>query len=416
MLNKSFIFIALLSVSILHAGAQAGGALNRARNAAEQATKQATDAAQKATGQPAAQPAEGQSVIPGASSSSGLSSAQQAAVAKLLDPSKRSAPRVAELGEGAERPGGELRKFFQEMPQKSVADVQAFKAKLEAHHAENLEIFALLFDFQGNAADFVENSHERDITQTRTKDGVRNAMGISSADEELKNELVRYKDIIGRARQSVSESAKITISGDMASGNASYRVESFTIGIHFLGVQDDEFLFFVTDRTRPNNRRVTPVENPQFVAEATRYDQLQNLLKRGETNENQYEEYWKALIALQVMVPAQKRSLAMQEKSPVPSAQMNDAALTAKMLRLVQARYPDMGIVQVVIIEPAWRPVHNALGQIIHRIINTSMIYPRGNGYVMTTFSFIEPYAGGGNYGETQPHGIGTDSVAVDYK
>jgi hypothetical protein len=345
-----------------------------------------------------------------------LSAAQQAAVGKLLDESKRTAPLVAELGEGAERPGGELRLFFQQMPQKTVAEVQEFKTRLEARHAENLEIFTLLFDFQGDAAEFVETAHERDVSQTSLKEGVREAMGNSFADDRLRGELTRYKTFFATARQAVSHNARIIINGDMASGNASYTVEQMTVGIHFLGVQDDVHLFFVTDRNYPGNRRITPIDNAQFVAEATRYDQLQNLLKRGDTNEGQYEEYWKALIALQVMVPAQRASIARQERAPVPAAQMNNAALNAKMLNLVQQRYPDMGIVHLVIIEPAWRPVHNALGQIIHRTINTSIIYPRGNGYSMTTFSFIEPYNGNGNYGETQPHGIGTDIVAVDYK
>ena len=122
------------------------------------------------------------------------------------------------------------------------------------------------------------------------------------------------------------------------------------------------------------------------------------------------------MASLQRLVEAQKNAMGMQEKASVPASKMNDAALTAKMLKLAQQKYPDMGVVRVIIIEPAWRPIQNQLGQIIHRIINTSMIYPRGGSYVMTTVSFIEPYAGNGKYGETQAHGIGTDIVAVDYK
>jgi hypothetical protein len=86
------------------------------------------------------------------------------------------------------------------------------------------------------------------------------------------------------------------------------------------------------------------------------------------------------------------------------------------MLKLAQEAYPTWGIVRLIIDEPAWRPETNALGQIIHRRINTKIIYPRDGGFQMVTLSFIEPYAGGGNYGEARPFGIGTDNTAVDYR
>jgi hypothetical protein len=74
--------------------------------------------------------------------------------------------------------------------------------------------------------------------------------------------------------------------------------------------------------------------------------------------------------------------------------------------------------VRLIIAESAWRPETNALGVIIHRQISTKIILPRasGGGFIMRTLSFIEPYSGGGTYGEARPFGIGTDEVAVDYK
>jgi hypothetical protein len=131
---------------------------------------------------------------------------------------------------------------------------------------------------------------------------------------------------------------------------------------------------------------------------------------------SQFHEYWVADIARGTMAIAQRNSKAKEVKQPVPASQMNDAALTAKMLKMAQDAYPTWGIVRLIIAESAWRPETNALGQIIHRRINTKIILPRSGGdYIMRTLSFIEPYAGG-SYGEARPFGIGTDEVAVDYK
>jgi hypothetical protein len=131
---------------------------------------------------------------------------------------------------------------------------------------------------------------------------------------------------------------------------------------------------------------------------------------------HQYDEYWIADVAKSTMAIAQRNSRAKEVKAAVPSPKMNDAALTAKMLKMAQDAYPTWGIVRLIIDESAWRPETNALGQIIHRRINTKIILPRSSGgFIMRTLSFIEPYAGG-SYGEARPFGIGTDEVAVDYK
>jgi RNA-binding protein YhbY len=175
-------------------------------------------------------------------------------------------------------------------------------------------------------------------------------------------------------------------------------------------VRDDKTVFV-------NGGLIAPLDNATFVAECIKLDIVQTLLKK-ETDDSkaQRDQYWLALSAIQSLVQAQRNSMAGQEKVAVPAAQMNDAALTARMLKMAQDAYPTWGIVRLIIVESAWRPETNALGQIIHRRINTKVIYPRGNGFVMTKLSFIEPYSGGGTYGEARPFGIGTDTVAVDYK
>jgi len=389
-----------LTATTISVQAQLGGALNRARSAAGQATQNVpSTVTEKAT-----QVATTQM----------LSSEQQNALAKLLDESKRTAPKVKELSD-YQRDYELIRNWFGKAESKSVGDVQtkesaqAFKAAIEARTAENREIFCALFQVPANY-DCSKLTDDYDFgfrgNAPSIKDEVRSANDAAySAGDNLKQELENYQMVLSLAADLVPRGK---IEGDIQTG-AAITIDDLRAGLFRVRQKDGQLVFYDV------NGLIAPCENAQFVRECTKLDVVQTLLKK-ENSETQSDQYWLALTAIQRLVQAQRNSMSMQEKVPVPASQMNNATLNAKMLKLAQQKYPDMGIVKIIIIESAWRPQQNALGQIIHRLINTRMIYPRGNGYIMTTLSFMEPYAGNGNYGETQAYGIGTDSAAVDYK
>jgi len=400
--------VVILAVSI-QVQAQLGGAVNRARNAAQQTVRNATEQATQATGNNAAG-----NIISNSVATATLSSEQRTAIAKLQDESQRNAPKVKELSD-YQRDFDLIRDWFGKAAMKPVGLVQtresaqAFKAAIEARTAENREIFCALFQVPANY-DCSKLTDDYDFSfmgnSPNIKDEVRAVSdAVVSAGEELRKELENYQVVLALAADLVPRGK---IEGDIQTG-ATITIDDLRAGLFRVGSKDGKFVFY--------NRagQVAPCDEDQFVRECKKLDIVQILLK-NEGSEKQSDQYWLALASLHRFNEAQRNSKGMEEKVPVPSPSMNDAALTAKMLRLAQGRYSDMGIVQVVIIEPAWRPVRNALGVIIHRTINTSMIYPKGGGYAMTTLSFIEPYTGNGNYGETQAHGIGIDLVAVDYK
>jgi hypothetical protein len=142
-----------------------------------------------------------------------------------------------------------------------------------------------------------------------------------------------------------------------------------------------------------------------------------NILFYQDWAKDQPDEYLMVKLALEKLPEIQENSAKLQQKVPMPASQMNDAALNAKMLQLAKAQYPDWNVVKIIIVDAAWIPETNALGQIIRRRINTSMIHQATkSGWLMETLNFAQPYTGNGNYGETQIHAIGTDRAAVDYK
>jgi hypothetical protein len=398
--------IALILAASIHVQAQLGGALNRAKEAVQSGSS-GTSGQQTTTAQPAQTAA-----APAATAQ--LPAAQRAAIEKLNDESKRTAPKVAELVKDADSPGGAISKFFEDFDKIPVADIQAFKAKIEARNTENIEIFGALWEVPGNAAEFVENSHERDIGGQSFKSGVSEALSTQVPANNLLEELANYKRVMGWAQRLVNQMAKVKIDGDLASGKANTTVEEILVGQHTLGWRNEQWVFLIPG---PDGHPIiAPADDAQFQSERAKYTNAVWLLNKAGSN-TQYHEYWVADIARGYIFQAQRNSIAMETKLPVPAAQMNDAALTARMLKMAQDAYPTWGVVRLIIAESAWRPETNALGQIIHRRINTKIILPRSSGeYIMRTLSFIEPYSGGGTYGEARPFGIGTDEVAVDYK
>lgn len=333
------------------------------------------------------------------------------AIAKLTDESKRETPKVWALEYGADEGGGSTgsdRKnhatYIINLQTKTREEVEPFKKELEARHAENMAIYAALFDTTGFSK---SQNIEQDVKAMVYKPGAQEALSSTTKHHALVEEILRYHALMWKARGAVTEWARIEIKNGRA------EVDHLQVGIHFVTQRDGEFYFIYNDG---GENVVGPADAEMYEWARTRYSNLA-LLLRKEPPAEQYPELAVAQIANQFIFKAQKNSLAKEEKKPVPASQMNDAALTAKMLKQAQEKYPTWGIVKLIIVESAWRPEHNALGVIIHRRINTKIILPRSSGgYIMRTLSFIEPYNGNGTYGEVRPFGIGTDESAVDYK
>ena len=402
MIFRAMTMIALALAFSIQADAQLGGAINRARNAVNSATGN--------TGNTATD-----NVINNTVASAKLTPEQRDAIAKLTDESKRKAKKSAMLSSDGPR----LSDWFtgqmggKSFPDRTPEELQALKAEIEPRHAENVEIYCTLWEIEGDCKKFVE-SHDFDrVVQPSIKPEVREALNSPFAGDELEKELGRYNAIMGYAKQYVRPYAKIKIDGDFSTGSATTTVESLTAGVYFVRYFDNVPYFAIMDER--GNPVITPASEQAYNQVRNGFTNAQWVL-RIDGSAYQYEDYWVADVAKSTMAIAQRNSKAKETKLPVPTPKMNDAALTAKMLKLAQEAYPTWGIVRLIIDESAWRPETNALGVIIHRRINTKIILPRsGGGYIMRTLSFIEPYAGG-SYGEARPFGIGTDEVAVDYK
>ena len=436
--------MALMLAVNFSAHAQLGGALNRVRQAAQKATQavdaatgnnsagqnsgnpitEAASTAASAAGVPAATPGYGENVPQ-------LTAAERAALDKIMDESKRSAPLVPELSDriklgelmqgSIDRGTAGTQLGFRWTPQEAAA----FKEGLIARTAENLELISVLYKVPEvhrdnlwgmlDDYDFENLNYGGKITKEPLSmtDGVfQNFSDTSDARDKLTGELKSYQTLITMATRRVPK-------GTVKHG-ADNEIEivfdrPIQVGLCAQGPDENGNQVFWSEGPA-GKPIITPVAQDMFRARCIEYDIFQTLLKRENVEPaGQRDEYWLALQALQTIVQAQRNSLAMQEKVPVPTPKMNNAALTAEMLKLAQEAYPSWGIVKLIIDEAAWRPETNALGVIIHRIINTKIILPQSGGYVMRTLSFIQPYAGG-SYGATRAHGIGTDNTAVDYK
>ena len=399
--------IAVILAASINVQAQLGGALNRAREAVQSGSS-GTSGQQSTTAQPA-QPAATTPAAAQPAAAAQQPANQRAAIEKLNDPSKRTAKPVTELTGDQDMPGSDLRNFFTGFEKKTSESVKAFKTAIDARHAENIEIYGALFEVPGNVAEFVNNSHERDIRAQRFKPGVEKQLKTVSSGDALMQEIINYNAIMSRAAGLAPKGTVVRL----PDGKFEITIDWSRAGILSGMLQERDGRTVFVDIHKSG--MITPLDNVTFAGECQKYDNVQTLLK-NENSEMQRDEYWLALQSIHTLVQTQRNSMSGQQKAPVPAAQMNDAALTAKMLKLAQAEYPTWGIVRLIIVESAWRPETNALGQIIHRRINTKIILPRGkDGYIMRTLSFIEPYAGG-SYGEARPFGIGTDEMAVDYK
>ena len=229
-----------------------------------------------------------------------------------------------------------------------------------------------------------------------------------AAELNLKEESKLYEHYIDVLKSYVTQRYEVEKKGE-----GRFTLKSLQIGMNSIRNIDGKQHFVIYDNY--GTPVITPAKKDIYDYERAQLIGIRQLLDRKDDS-SQWDEYNFADIVIYSMAEGQRNSLANQEKLPVPASQMNNPALKAKMLELARKAYPSWDIKELVIIESAWRVEKNALGQIIHRRINTNIILPNGSGgYTMRTLSFIEPYAGSDKYGTVEAFGIGTDDRAVNY-
>ena len=300
------------------------------------------------------------------------STATEAAAEATAPAQETASPTQAAAGGSATRKapivwpftgdGSDIQMFAFNIGKESADDIKNLKAQIEARHAENLAI----------------------------------------NDATAKKEIELYNALMEHCKRQTQNFAKIDIEGDKVSV---YRIECRLYTIQFNG-QDPVF---------HKEGIVTPMPDDEWNTQLFFYSNLM-LLMRQEPPAQQFPEYQKAQITHQYIFMAQKNSLTMQEKLPVPKDGMNNPTLAAQMLKLAQTKYPDMGIVKVVIRDADWTIERDALGKPLRKRIGTYIIRKDGDGYKMTDHSFAQPYAGDGKYNPTVHYAIGMTNAAVDYK
>ncbi len=416
------------------ANAQLGGALNRARQAAQRATgaaNNATQAAENATTPPPATP-HPDGVQAWGSQIPKLTETEIAAIDRIMDESKRTAPEVPQLVGYKRLQDVDIKRLFSwggayEQFALTPETAKTFKAAIEARTAENLELLGMLYQIPDEYRDdpyrllldydFGESGAQKHgggmddwLLKTVSVQNADSETNAGNATYRLTTELEKYQEVMSAAEYRIWKGEVVHRDDGQIETTIDWNRAGAMSGMVF---ERDGKLVYVAKYT---SGLVEPLPQVSFLQFCTAFDVGQIILKReGVEPKDQRDEYWLALRCLQLIVEIQRNSMGMQEKVAVPTPKMNDAALTAEMLRLAREAYPTWNIARLIIDEGAWRPETNALGIIIHRIINTKIILPQGNGYVMRTLSFIQPYAGG-SYGATRAHGIGTDNTAVDYK
>ena len=259
--------------------------------------------------------------------------------------------------------GSDIQMFAMNIGELSPDSIKSLKAQIEARHAENLVI----------------------------------------KDATAKKEIELYNNLMEHCKRQTQNFAKIEIEGDKVSV---FRIECRLYTVQFKDSKDPVF---------HKGGIITPMPDDEWKVELFFYSNLM-LLMRQESPAQQFPEYQKAQVTHQYIFMAQKNSLAMQEKLPIPKDGMNNPTLAAQMLKLAQTKYPDMGIVKVVIRDADWTIERDALGKPLRKRIGTYIIRKSGDGYLMTDHSFAQPYAGDGKYNPTVHYAIGMSNVAVDYK
>ena len=403
---KKIIAILILAFAIQGAAqAQLGGLLKKAKETVKNETKK--------TVSNATEDATNTTLDAKASvSMASLSDDVRQAVEKLKDPSLR-APTCWAYDSFADKGGAAFNfeeetanpralekmnhyEFVQRIYRFSSEELDAIKKQIEDRNNDNLSISEAVF--------------------TPGTFSIKSDVGKLFADGEafaaeinLKRESELYNHYIHTLKSYVTRQYEVEKKGE-----DTYITKSLQVGMNSIRNIDGKPYFVIYDRN--DNPVITPAKADMYDYERAQLIGISRLLDRKDKS-LQWDEYNFATVVLSVMANGQRNSLAKQEKLPVPASQMNNPALKAKMLELARKAYPSWDIKELIIIESAWRPEQNALGQIIHRRINTNIILPNSSGgYTMRTLSFVEPYAGGGKYGAVEAFGIGTDDRAVNYK
>ena len=323
-----------------------------------------------------------------------------------------SLPAHAQLGGALKKAAGAVKKV-ESATEKTSTATEAATGGTTASPAQTAAGSAtrktpIVWPFTGDGSDiqmFVFNIGKEsadDIKNLKAQIEARHAENLAINDATAKKEIELYNALMEHCKRQTQNFAKIDVEGDKVSV---YRIECRLYTVQFKG-QDPVF---------HKEGIVTPMPDDEWNTQLFFYSNLM-LLMRQEPPAQQFPEYQKAQITHQYIFMAQKNSLAMQEKLPVPKDGMNNPTLAAQMLKLAQTKYPDMGIVKVVIRDADWTIERDALGKPLRKRIGTYIIRKEGDGYKMTDHSFAQPYAGDGKYNPTVHYAIGMSNTAVDYK
>ena len=398
---KKIIAILILAFAVQGvANAQIGRLLNKAKETVKKETRDATEDAANTT-------LDTKTMV----STAGMSDEVRQAVAKLKDPSLRP-PTSWAYDSFADKGGAAFDleeesvnpmpldkmnhyEFVQRIYRFSSEELDGIKKQIEDRNNDNLSICEAVC-IPGTF------SIKSDVGKLFT-DGEKFA-----AELNLKEESKLYEHYIDVLKSYVTQRYEVEKKGE-----GRFTLKSLQIGMNSIRNIDGKQHFVIYDNY--GTPVITPAKKDIYDYERAQLIGIRQLLDRKDDS-SQWDEYNFADIVIYSMAEGQRNSLANQEKLPVPASQMNNPALKAKMLELARQAYPSWDIKELVIIESAWRVEKNALGQIIHRRINTKIILPNGSGgYTMRTLSFIEPYAGSDKYGAVEAFGIGTDDRAVNY-
>jgi len=398
---KKLIAILILAFAVQGvANAQIGRLLNKAKETVKKETRDATEDAANTT-------LDTKTMV----STAGMSDEVRQAVAKLKDPSLRP-PTSWAYDSFADKGGAAFDleeesvnpmpldkmnhyEFVQRIYRFSSEELDGIKKQIEDRNNDNLSICEAVC-IPGTF------SIKSDVGKLFT-DGEKFA-----AELNLKEESKLYEHYIDVLKSYVTQRYEVEKKGE-----GRFTLKSLQIGMNSIRNIDGKQHFVIYDNY--GTPVITPAKKDIYDYERAQLIGIRQLLDRKDDS-SQWDEYNFADIVIYSMAEGQRNSLANQEKLPVPASQMNNPALKAKMLELARKAYPSWDIKELVIIESAWRVEKNALGQIIHRRINTNIILPNGSGgYTMRTLSFIEPYAGSDKYGTVEAFGIGTDDRAVNY-
>jgi hypothetical protein len=398
---KKLIAILILAFAVQGvANAQIGRLLNKAKETVKKETRDATEDAANTT-------LDTKTMV----STAGMSDEVRQAVAKLKDPSLRP-PTSWAYDSFADKGGAAFDleeesvnpmpldkmnhyEFVQRIYRFSSEELDGIKKQIEDRNNDNLSICEAVC-IPGTF------SIKSDVGKLFT-DGEKFA-----AELNLKEESKLYEHYIDVLKSYVTQRYEVEKKGE-----GRFTLKSLQIGMNSIRNIDGKQHFVIYDNY--GTPVITPAKKDIYDYERAQLIGIRQLLDRKDDS-SQWDEYNFADIVIYSMAEGQRNSLANQEKLPVPASQMNNPALKAKMLELARKAYPSWDIKELIIIESAWRVEKNALGQIIHRRINTNIILPNGSGgYTMRTLSFIEPYAGSDKYGTVEAFGIGTDDRAVNY-